>query len=172
MEAIGKETWLKKSHFLDKVTLVAGFLDDITIVVGGFGGLMELNDRRAVSADDDPALPVELAEFGVAMLLRFAETDVATVTGARDLFIPAAILNAERAFDAPLTIRFGTMATARFIGAHLVVVAGRPMLDSDEFERDEAAEMGLVAAIKVLRARGSGTNGGICWDMRPGASTK
>lgn len=52
----------------------------------------------------------------------------------------------------PATVRFATLATARFTEANFEMTAGRPILDVDEFERDVAADSALVATGN-LRAR-------------------
>lgn len=38
--------------------------------------------------------------------------------------------------DVPPTVRFATLATARFIDTNFETMAGRPMLDAEELERD------------------------------------
>lgn len=52
----------------------------------------------------------------------------------------------------PATVRFATLATARFTEANFEMTGGRPILDVDEFERDVAADSALVAT-GSLRAR-------------------
>lgn len=52
----------------------------------------------------------------------------------------------------PPTVRFATLATARFTDTNFEMTAGRPKLDADEFERDDAVESPLTA-IGSLRPR-------------------
>lgn len=52
----------------------------------------------------------------------------------------------------PATVRFATLATARFTEPNFEMTVGRPILDVDEFERDVAADSALVDT-GSLRAR-------------------
>lgn len=123
------------------------FLVDTTWT-NGFDGLILPIDRRVFNAGD-PAV-AKLLTFIAAVPLR--RDAIVLLTAKRDLFIPLAGVSDARDVGVPATVRFTTLVRVRFTDGNLVVVAGRPKLDPEELERDNAADSDL-SAMGSLRPR-------------------
>lgn len=121
-----------------------------------FNGLMPLSDALRGFNAGEPAV-AKLLRFILAPLARLAAMD--EFAAKRDLFIPTAGLDDARNDDVPPTVRFATLATARFTDANLEMTTGRPKLDADEFEREDAVDSLLTATGSLREWIAAGTVG-------------